>query len=434
MQLLHGPISRPFLPRLPRFWAVLALAGLWACSSDSSGPTHESSVPTTLMAVEGVGLQAPAGTVLPEGPTVEVRDQFGDPMEGVVVAFLVTDGGGAAPEQTRETDSQGRARIPWILGREVASPQRLRAAVGSLSVEFQAVSIVAVPGQSYIGRNGYTEYFPGEIPIILSAPHGGHLTPAEIPDRTEGTTVQDRNTVDLALRIREAIRARTGFYPHLILSHLDRIKLDPNREIVEAAQGDLEAERAWWEFQTFIDEAVQLVEDAFGEGLYIDLHGHGHEIQRLELGYLLSPNDLASANEVLSGSPFIDKSSFKALGLKAGVNFADLIRGPMSLGSLLESAGVPAVPSQNQPTPGGDPYFTGGYNSARHGSRDGGSVSGVQIECNYTGIRDTDENRQAFAGGLAEVLAAFFPAFYGLELAPVGPLASPLPAHPTFPE
>ena len=237
-----------------------------------------------------------------------------------------------------------------------------------------------------------------------------------------GTLGADRNTVDLILRIREEIKKLTGSYPHIVVSRLHRIKLDPNREIEEAAQGDPESERAWWEYHTFLEEATDLVEDEFGKGLYIDLHGHGHDIARLELGYLLSSNDLANSDETLSGAGFINKSSFRALGLEQGTDFADLIRGPQSLGSLFEVRGVPAVPSQNQPNPGGNPFFSGGYNTARHGSRDGGSVSGVQIECNYPGIRDTEENRQAFAEDLAEVLAVYCPEVFGVEL---GPVAAP---------
>jgi hypothetical protein len=356
---------------------------------------------------------------------VEVLDQFGDAMVGVSVSFQILEGGGNTPVSSRQTDSQGRARTPWILGRGVGSSQRFKASVGALSVEFQAVAIEAVPGQSYFGRNGYTEYLPGELPLVLSAPHGGDQKPTEIPDRTYGVTGADRATRELALQIRETIKAQTGFYPHIILTHLHRSKLDPNREIVEAAQGDPESERAWWEFQTFIDEAGQLVEETFGEALYIDLHGHGHDIQRLELGYLLSSSDLANTNEVLSGPSFINKSSFRALGQGAGVNFADLIRGPLSLGSLLEIEGIPTVPSQNQPNPGSNPFFSGGYNTAQHGSRDGGSVSGVQIECNYTGVRDTASNRKALAEALGRALATFFPAVFGRDFAPVSPLSSP---------
>lgn len=422
--------------RTPRRWhpaRVVALAAtvLWACS-DGSGPSDPPSTPSILTAVEGINLQAPAGTVLPQGPTVEVLDQYGDGVADVTVSFQVLEGGGSTPVSSRRTNSGGWARVPWILGRQVGSVQRLRASVGELSVEFQATAIEAEPGQSYLGRNGYTEYLPGELPVVLSAPHGGALTPSEIPNRTWGTTGQDRNTLDLALRIRDAVKAETGFYPHIILSRLHRVKLDPNREIVEAAQGDPEAERAWWEFQTFIEEAEALVQEDLGEGLYIDLHGHGHAIPRLELGYLLSSSDLAYANESLSGAYFIEKSSFRALGTKPGIDFADLIRGPNSLGSLFEAVGFPAVPSQSQPDPGGNPFFSGGYNTARHGSRDGGSMSGVQIECNYPGVRDNAQNRQAFADALADVLSTFFPIFFEMELSAAGLPSGPSLGPPSF--
>jgi hypothetical protein len=231
-------------------------------------------------------------------------------------------------------------------------------------------------------------------------------------------TGADRNTKQLVLQIRDAIKDQTGFYPHIVISHLHRSKLDPNREIVEAAQGDPEAERAWWEFQTFIEQGRRVLEATFGEGLYIDLHGHGHEVQRLELGYLLSSNDLGNPDEVLSNPSFVSKSSLRALGEKPGVAFSELVRGPFSMGTLLEAEAVPAVPSQAQPNPGGDPYFTGGYNTARHGSRGGGSVSGIQIECNYSGVRDTEANRQALAVALARVLAVYFPEHFGIPFAP----------------
>ncbi len=44
----------------------------------------------------------------------------------------------------------------------------------------------------------YIEYIAGDLPIILSAPHGGDMVPEEIPDRTQGTTVRDSRTEELA--------------------------------------------------------------------------------------------------------------------------------------------------------------------------------------------------------------------------------------------
>ena len=57
-------------------------------------------------------------------------------------------------------------------------------------------------GQTYQGRNGYTTFYPGNIPVILSIPHGGDISPPEISNRTYGVTVTDSNTIELGIAIR----------------------------------------------------------------------------------------------------------------------------------------------------------------------------------------------------------------------------------------
>ena len=117
------------------------------------------------------------------------------------------------------------------------------------------------PGQSYFGRNNYIEYVAGNAPVIYSAPHGGALTPAEIPDRTasscggSATTTTDLNTIELVRAMRARHFARFGTYPHIIINHLTRRKLDANRTAEEAACGDAEALIALDEWHDFIDVA-----------------------------------------------------------------------------------------------------------------------------------------------------------------------------------
>jgi hypothetical protein len=293
----------------------------------------------------------------------------------------------------------------------------LTASHGTLSVDLTVQGIAPVLNQTYQGKNGYVNYLPGDLPLILTAPHGGTLEPADIPNRGYGTTTRDMNTIELSMAIREAVFARTGGYPHVIISNLHRRKLDPNREIVEAAQGNPDAERAWWEFQVFADEAGDLVADGFGEGLLLDIHGHGHEIPRVEIGYLLSRDDLALSDEALSGTSYVNKSSIRALASKPGNDLADLIRGPQSLGTLMEMIAAPAVPSSSQPNPGQDDYFTGGYNTDRHGSSAGGTIDAIQLEHHLPGLRDEASNRERYAEALAEILVSYFQAHYDVALA-----------------
>lgn len=271
-----------------------------------------------------------------------------------------------------------------------------------------------VPGQSYFGRNNYVEYLAGDLPVVISAPHGGDLTPDEIDDRSFGSTAADANTQELVREIATVVQQRTGRFPHIVISRLHRQKLDPNREIVEAAQGNVFAEHAWEEFHNFIQRAENAVVAQYGNGLYLDLHGHGHPLQRLELGYLLSATDLAQTDVVLDQSGLADQSSIRTLVRDAAATFSALLRGPNSLGTLLEQGGYPSVPSTIQPDPGSDPYFTGGLSTQQHGSVDGAPVSGIQLEAHFDGVRDTQGNRAAFALALTNALETYLSVHYGI--------------------
>ncbi|HUG41340.1 MAG TPA: hypothetical protein VMM12_12705 [Longimicrobiales bacterium] len=294
-----------------------------------------------------------------------------------------------------------------------------------------------LPGESYFGANDYVEYIAGDLPIILGAPHGGDLEPLSLPDRTaarcggSATVLADRNTREVALAVREELRDRFGGHAHVVINHLHRVKLDANRAIDEAACGNAAAERAWHEFQRFLDRSRGTVAQRHGRGWFIDLHGHGHEIQRLELGYLLEASDLGLDDETLSATDdYLEESSIQTLAAASDRAFAELLRGETSLGALYEAHGLPAVPSPSAPDPGGGPYFTGGYNTKRHtcgdeaatvGGQAGGVICGVQIEAHYTGVRDTEENRARFAEATAEVLGTYLPMHWQIEIAPASP-------------
>lgn len=275
---------------------------------------------------------------------------------------------------------------------------------------------VFVAGETYFGENQYVEYQAGNLPVVLSAPHGGTLTPDAIPDRTFGVTVRDTNTEEVIREVARVIRERTGAFPHIVISRLRRTKLDPNREVVEAAQGNAIAIRAWTEYHGFIDSAKAEIESSFDDGLYLDLHGHGHQIQRLELGYLLGSSELALPDEELNVESRVRRASVRRLSESRGHTLSDLLRGPSSFGTLIEEGGYPAVPSRDDPAPGDAPYFNGGYSTVRHGSREGGEISGIQIEMNFTGVRDTAESRRAFAEVLVDVIEAYFVEIYGRPL------------------
>src|SRR5436309_5991656 len=122
--------------------------------------------------------------------------------------------------------------------------------VALLTVSFCAAQDYQ-PGKSYFGRNRYIEYLAGDLPFILSAPHGGRERPEELPDREQGTFAFDTNTRELVRAAAGELHERTGHWPHVIICRIHRRKLDCNREIVEAAAGNALAEQAWKEYQGF---------------------------------------------------------------------------------------------------------------------------------------------------------------------------------------
>lgn len=258
----------------------------------------------------------------------------------------------------------------------------------------------------------------GALPIILTVPHGGALKPDNLLARRYGVTGTDSNTIPLSEAIIAELQARHGGKPHVIISHLHRSKLDPNREIKEAAQGDPTAEAAWHRFHNSAQKACDTVMKNHGSGLLLDIHGHRHVDQRVELGYLVRGDQLRATDAALNAdTALIASTSIRDLDRRSPVTFVELLRGPHSLGSLLEARGFRSVPSPDKPRPGiMASYFSGAYDVAAHGSRDGGSVSAIQIECPWNGIRDKPENQRRFARALVDALAVYFETHFGRAL------------------
>lgn len=336
-----------------------------------------------------------------------VTDARGSPIAGAEVVWTVADASVAT------VDATGLATAVATGGTTVQAAAGEASGTATLEVYVPPSVAEYLPGQTYFGRNRYVEYIAGDLPLVVSAGHGGGEEPDEIPRRTYGTLGRDSWTQETTRAVRDSIIARFGGgQPHIVISRLRRTRLDPNREIVEAAQGSEFAEQAWREYHRFIVIARDRVARDHGRGLYADLHGHSHPSPRVELGYLLTGGDLSRSDAQLNAPRFPERSSIRSLARRVDLSFADIVRGPESLGALLAGERVTTVPSPAIPDPHGEPFFSGGYSTRRHGSLDGGVIDGVQIELHGPGIRDTDHNRRRFAGALARSLRFFLETHY----------------------
>ena len=295
-----------------------------------------------------------------------------------------------------------------------ATPPRI---LISLLLPLTVLSADQSAAKSQLGTDRYVEYFPGDLPIVLSSPHGGSLTPEAIPDRKEGVTLKDAFTQELALAFVHAFETATGHRPPLVASHLHRRKLDPNREVKEAAAGNAHAERTWREYHDFIRTATSAAVARHGFAFLIDVHGHAHPIPRVELGYNLTSAQLNQDDRAFDASNLVDLSSLRDLHARLGGSSSDLIRGPRSLGTLLAERGIRAVPSRQEPQPGTGPFFAGGHTIRMHAADPQTTkVDGVQFEHHREGLRDTAKNREHYAAIVVDVLRIFLREHYNYEL------------------
>jgi hypothetical protein len=198
------------------------------------------------------------------------------------------------------------------------------------------------------------QYKAGQVGIILSIPHGGLLNPEHVPDRVckceDGHQTKkcpvilknDGYTIDLGLAIAESIKNHFDCDPFLVVNHLRRSKLDPNREVDVGAQDDATVVEAFHTYHGY----VQAAKDKLGRGLLIDLHGQCKSQGTTELGYCITKSDLISKTYSLASS------SIARLASEYTENPEDLISGHASLGHYIQEQGYVAMPSPGNVIPG----------------------------------------------------------------------------------
>lgn len=255
--------------------------------------------------------------------------------------------------------------------------------------------------------DAYTEVQYGNMPLIISVPHGGTEEPVSIPDRTcPGiTTAVDIRTIEMANTIDSVCRVDYGFQPYLVISYLKRTKLDQNRDLSEATCSNSAISSIWNNYHLSIDSFVTKITAKYSMALFIDLHGHGHTKQRLELGYLLTGSELRNPASIIPSST----SLYNIIQQNTSLQIAQLLTGSNAFGTMMANRAFPSVPSQQDPAPlVTDLYFDGGYNTQRYCSGAYPKVFGWQIESNYSGVRDNQTNRVSFAKAFLQSIMQFY--------------------------
>jgi len=184
----RNPTDRPRRLHFITFCGAVVLASTLSCGRSDPTVPSESTVSVTPAStlLVGVGEMQPLLAQVTDalGATLPVSVEWSTDNPAVAT---VTAGGVATAVAT------GTTRVIATAG-SVSGSALLEVWVPPEVESYQ-------PGQTHFGRASYAEYLVGDLPIIISAPHGGPMVPQEIPDRTFGVTGRDRNTQELSRSI-----------------------------------------------------------------------------------------------------------------------------------------------------------------------------------------------------------------------------------------
>jgi hypothetical protein len=205
----------------------------------------------------------------------------------------------------------------------------------------------------------------GELPIIITAPHGGKMEVPDVPARTgvslsgkvvKFTTVRDVNTDILARDIAKDLEADLHEEPYFVIARFSRKYIDANRPPDEAYESPA-AKSTYDTYHADIAKDQLAILDRYHSGLLVDVHGQGRFADAVVRG----TNNLATVDHWI-----------KAYG-------KDSLLGPAGLFGQLSSAGMKIVP----PFGSEDKEYAaldGGYTVQTYGSRKGGNFDAVQLE------------------------------------------------------
>lgn len=226
----------------------------------------------------------------------------------------------------------------------------------------------------------------GELPIILTAPHGGTQ---EIPDvsprKGEGAPQfnarVDSRTRRLTESLADAIESELGKRPFVVIARFHRKYLDANRRPRDAMESPA-AKDVYHAYHNAITDACQTVVKQWGYGILLDIHGQGK-----------------NANAIYRGTQ--NGKTTTHLTSRFG---REALVGKTSLFGELANQGLTVIPAVGSNHPEAENY-DGGYTVRTYGSGSGGTLDAIQLELGAS-FR-SEINCSATANKLANAITAY---------------------------
>ena len=201
----------------------------------------------------------------------------------------------------------------------------------------------------------------GELPIILSAPHGGREALVEAPVRLgKGVdrfkTSSDARTDLLTEKLADSLEQKLGKRPYVVIARVQRKYVDANRPATGAYESE-QAKVAYDSYHQALADARQKIMQRWGHGLLLDIHGQVAEPKAIFRG----TQNGKTATHLVS-----------RFGREALV-------GETSLFGQLAKQGFPVIPAIDSPDREHGAY-NGGYIVGTYGSDSGGTLDAIQLE------------------------------------------------------
>ena len=288
-----------------------------------------------------------------------------------------------------------------------------------LTVLFLFASAVAFAQKVHFDKHKWIEYIEGDMPLVISVPHGGKMMVDTLPVRSckGATTTLDGFTIELAREFQKEFKQKYGLTPYIIISHISRKQVDHNRTLEKGTCGNAQMKEAWLTFHNFIDTAIKTAEKKYKKVVYVDLHGHAHTNYRLELGYVLNAEALKAIAEDNYDNVAKRSSVQNLLNTHQDLTLKQLMVGENAFGTLIANYGIPAAPSQQDPYPkAGEIFLNRGYNIEHFTGPKYPNVFGVQIESDRK-VRITPQGRAKFATAFAPAMLKYIATYAGIKVA-----------------
>ncbi|MFX0010005.1 MAG: hypothetical protein ACFE9R_06805 [Candidatus Hermodarchaeota archaeon] len=128
--------------------------------------------------------------------------------------------------------------------------------------------------------NQFVKFHQGNLPLIITVPHGGSIKYGSLPSRENGIMGIDSKTIEIALELIQYLKKQNprvenlNFSPSYVISLIHRSKIDFNREeFIAFNQNSNLAKIIYNYYHQKIADIIHDNLETFNNSLLIDIHG-----------------------------------------------------------------------------------------------------------------------------------------------------------------